>query len=62
MTIREHAAYPGTRIVVPAFVDMAHLQLRLNETFGDPTGIRYKVDFTTTVHILGLIRSPNRRK
>ena len=29
-TIREHAAYPGTRIVVPATLGTARLQLRLD--------------------------------
>jgi hypothetical protein len=36
MTIREHAAYPGTRIVVPATLGTARLQLRLDVNFGDP--------------------------
>lgn len=35
--IREHAAYPGTRIVVPATLGTAQLQLRLDVNFGDPT-------------------------
>ncbi len=35
MTIREHAAYPGTRIVVPATLGTARLQLRLDVNFGD---------------------------
>lgn len=35
-TIREHAAYPGTRIVVPASLGTAQLQLRLDVNFGDP--------------------------
>jgi predicted nucleotidyltransferase component of viral defense system len=39
-TIREHAAYPGTRIVVPATLGTARLQLRLDITFGDPAGAR----------------------
>ena len=34
--IREHAAYPGTRIVVPATLGTARLQLRLDVNFGDP--------------------------
>lgn len=38
MTIREHAAYPGTRIVVPATLGTARLQLRLDVNFGDPVG------------------------
>ncbi|MBA3634860.1 MAG: nucleotidyl transferase AbiEii/AbiGii toxin family protein [Actinomycetota bacterium] len=38
MTIREHAAYPGTRIVVPATLGTARLQLRLDVNFGDPAG------------------------
>jgi len=29
-TIREHAAYPGTRIVVPVSLGTARLQLRLD--------------------------------
>jgi predicted nucleotidyltransferase component of viral defense system len=36
MTIREHAAYPGIRIVVPATLGTARLQLRLDVNFGDP--------------------------
>jgi predicted nucleotidyltransferase component of viral defense system len=35
-TIREHAAYPGTRIVIPATLGTARLQLRLDVNFGDP--------------------------
>ena len=38
MTIREHAAYPGTRIVIPAALGTARLQLRLDVNFGDPVG------------------------
>jgi predicted nucleotidyltransferase component of viral defense system len=38
MTIREHAAYPGTRIVVPAALGRAQLRLRLDVNFGDPAG------------------------
>lgn len=40
MMIREHAAYPGTRIVVPAALGTARLQLRLDISFGDPVGAR----------------------
>ena len=39
-TIREHAAYPGTRIVVPATLGTARLQLRLDVNFGDPVEAR----------------------
>lgn len=35
-TIREHAAYPGTRLVIPATLGTARLQLRLDVNFGDP--------------------------
>ncbi len=37
-TIREHAVYPGTRIVVPAALGTARLHLRLDVNFGDPVG------------------------
>lgn len=37
---REHAAYPGTRIVVPATLGKARLQLRLDSNFGDPAQAR----------------------
>ena len=36
--IREHAAYPGLRISVPAALGTARLQLRLDVNFGDPVG------------------------
>ena len=36
--IREHAAYPGLRISVPATLGTARLQLRLDVNFGDPVG------------------------
>jgi hypothetical protein len=36
--IREHAAYPGVRISVPAMLGTARLQLRLDINFGDPVG------------------------
>jgi hypothetical protein len=36
--IREHAAYPGIRISVPATLGTARLQLRLDINFGDPVG------------------------
>lgn len=36
--IREHAAYPGLRISVPATLGTARLQLRLDINFGDPVG------------------------
>lgn len=39
-TIREHAAYPGTRILVPATLGSARLQLRLDVNFGDPAKAR----------------------
>jgi hypothetical protein len=42
--IREHAAYPGVRIIVPATLGTARLQLRLDVNFGDPVDpqwIRY---------------------
>lgn len=39
-TIREHAAYPGTRIVVPATLGTARLRLRLDVNFGDPAHAR----------------------
>lgn len=35
-TIREHAAYPGKRIAIPATLGTARLQLRLDINFGDP--------------------------
>ncbi len=34
--IREHAAYPGLRVSVPAALGPARLQLRLDVNFGDP--------------------------
>ena len=41
MTIREHAAYPGTRIVVPATLGTARLQLRLDDKrSGEPVDLR----------------------
>lgn len=36
--IREHAAYPGLRVSVPATLGTARLQLRLDVNFGDPVG------------------------
>lgn len=36
--IREHAAYPGLRISVPATLGTARLQLRLDINLGDPVG------------------------
>ncbi len=36
--IREHAAYPGLRLSVPAALGTAQLQLRLGVNFGDPVG------------------------
>lgn len=45
-TIREHAAYPGTRIVVPATLGTAQLQLRLDVNFGDPAKAR-KIKYPT---------------
>lgn len=41
MTIREHAAYPGTRIVIPATLGTARLQLRLDVNFGDPVSVQH---------------------
>lgn len=35
---REHAAYPGLRVSVPATLGTAQLQLRLDINFGDPVG------------------------
>lgn len=46
MTIREHAAYPGIRIVVPATLGTARLQLRLDVNFGDPAGAR-EIEYPT---------------
>jgi hypothetical protein len=46
MTIREHAAYPGTRIVIPGALGTARLQLRLDVKFGDPVGPQ-KIDYPT---------------
>jgi len=46
MTIREHAAYPETRIVVPASLGTARLQLRLDVNFGDPADARHKAYLT----------------
>ena len=46
MTIREHAAYPGTRIVVPATLGTARLQLRLDVNVGDPGGAQ-EVEYPT---------------
>jgi predicted nucleotidyltransferase component of viral defense system len=45
-TIREHAAYPGTRIVIPVALGTARLQLRLDVNFGDPVGPQ-KIDYPT---------------
>lgn len=45
-TIREHAAYPGTRIVVPATLGTARLQLRLDVNFGDPAEAR-EIEYPT---------------
>jgi len=45
-TIREHAAYPGTRIGVPATLGTARLQLRLDINFGDPAGAR-EIEYPT---------------
>ena len=38
MTIREHAAYPGIGIIVPATLGTARLHVRLDVNFGDPAG------------------------
>ena len=46
MTIREHAAYPGTRIVVPASLGTARLQLRLDVNFGDPADAQ-RIEYPT---------------
>ncbi len=46
MTIREHAAYPGIRIVVPATLGTARLQVRLDVNFGDPVGAQ-EVEYPT---------------
>ncbi len=46
MTIREHAAYPGTRILVPATLGTARLQLRLDVNFGDPAGAQ-EIEYPT---------------
>lgn len=45
-TIREHAAYPGTRIIVPATLGTARLQLRLDINFGDPVGAK-EIEYPT---------------
>jgi len=45
-TIREHAAYPGTRIIVPATLGTARLQLRLDVNFGDPADAR-EIEYPT---------------
>ncbi len=45
-TIREHVAYPGIRIVVPATLGTARLQLRLDVNFGDPAGAR-EIEYPT---------------
>jgi predicted nucleotidyltransferase component of viral defense system len=45
-TIREHAAYPGTRIVIPVALGTARLQLRLDVNFGAPVGPQ-KIDYPT---------------
>ncbi len=44
--IREHAAYPGVRIVVPAALGRAQLRLRLDVNFGDPVGAR-RIEYPT---------------
>jgi hypothetical protein len=44
--IREHAAYPGLRISVPATLGTARLQLRLDVNFGDPVGPR-EIEYPT---------------
>lgn len=44
--IREHVAYPGLRISVPATLGTARLQLRLDVNFGDPVGPQ-KIEYPT---------------
>lgn len=44
--IREHVAYPGLRISVPATLGTARLQLRLDINFGDPVGPQ-KIEYPT---------------
>jgi hypothetical protein len=44
--IREHAAYPGLRVSVPATLGTARLQLRLDVNFGDPVGPR-EIEYPT---------------
>lgn len=55
--IREHAAYPGLRITVPATLGTARLQLRLDVNFGDPVGPQ-EIEYPTllaeeTIDLLG---------
>ena len=47
MTIREHAAYPGTRIVIPAALGTARLQLRLDVNFGSTLVGPQKIHYPT---------------
>jgi predicted nucleotidyltransferase component of viral defense system len=44
--IREHAAYPGLRISVPATLGTARLQLRLDINFGDPVSAQ-RIEYPT---------------
>lgn len=59
MTIREHAAYPGTRIVVPASLGTARLQLRLDVNFGDPADAQ-RIEYPTLLsdEPIGLLGYP----
>jgi hypothetical protein len=59
MTIREHAAYPGTRIVVPATLGTARLQLRLDVNFGDPARAE-EIEYPTLLSMapIGLLGYP----
>lgn len=55
--IREHTAYPGLRISVPATLGTARLQLRLDVNFGDPVSPR-EIEYPTllageTIDLLG---------
>ncbi|MDQ3638670.1 MAG: nucleotidyl transferase AbiEii/AbiGii toxin family protein [Actinomycetota bacterium] len=58
-TIREHTSYPGTRIIVPAALGTARLQLRLDVNFGDPADTR-EIEYPTLLsdEAFGLLGYP----
>ncbi len=57
--IREHAAYPGLRISVPATLGTARLQLRLDVNLGDPVEAR-EIEYPTLLadEPIGLLGYP----